>query len=244
MKNKKIKSSESKLRIDKDVGGERTCVAVKPSKPSSSSNKTACIATKGGQTKTGQSVHTHTPDDSNANQSEHQQPHSDSHHDQSENPHPQNDPPSHADSHIAHSHPPTDDADVATDIEDMEQSSEKALPQLRTPTATGLAQSASRFNIRKVGPNFARVSSKYCKQSAALPDLNFDANPFYSDRAVRNYLRKCNCHTCIKKLFKVILRMLQSERIKLPKVEIQNNKITLAKLMLKVGKFKQKLKLN
>ena len=84
---KKFKSGESKLRIGKDTTGNRTCVAVKPSKLSSSSNKTLCIGTKGVQ-----SGHTHTHGDSNANQSEHQQPHTDSHHDQSENPRPQNDP--------------------------------------------------------------------------------------------------------------------------------------------------------
>ena len=145
MKNKKNKSGESKLRIGKDTVGNRTCVAVKPSKLSSSSNKTLCIGTKGVQ-----SGHTHTHGDSNANQSEHQQPHTDSLHDQSENPQPQNDPPSRADSHIAHSHPPTDDGDVATDTEDMEQSSKKDLPQPRAPTAAGLVHPVSKFYIRQM----------------------------------------------------------------------------------------------
>ena len=83
MNYKKFKSGESKLRIGKTAGGKRTRMPIKPSKPWSSLNKTACIGTKGSQS-VHTHTHTHTHNDSNANQSEHQQPHGDSHHDQSE----------------------------------------------------------------------------------------------------------------------------------------------------------------
>ena len=203
MNYKKAKSGESKLKIVRGADGKITCIPIKPSKQLSKSKQSFRI-----DSKLDQSTHTQTHNDSNANQSEQQHPRSDSHHDQREHRQTCIDSQSHADSHT--DPPPycaNDDDDV--DSEAMDLTTKKDLPQPRTSTPTDLTHPTPSlyptpiFNIIKKPDPALGDAREQCKQNAPLPDLDFKDTPLHSYAAIHDYLKTCNCHMCIKKLFNV-----------------------------------------
>ena len=70
-------------------------------------------------------------------------------------------------------------------------------PHQRTPTAP-----APRLNIRKVVTTY-KVEPRQCKQNGELPDIDYSEHPAFAHAAIHNYLRNCNCQTCIKNYFKL-----------------------------------------
>ena len=211
MNYKKAKSGESKLKIVRGADGKITCIPIKPSKPLSKSKQSFRI-----DSKLDQSTHTQTHNDSNANQSEQQHPRNDSHHDQREQPQTCNDSQTHA---YSHTDPPpycaNDDDDV--DSEAMDLTTKKELPQPRTSTPTDLTHPTPSlsptpgFNIKNPDPALGDAREQ-CKQNAALPDLDFKDTPLHSYAAIHDYLKKCNCPTCIKNLFNVHINANESKK--------------------------------
>ena len=129
--------------------------------------------------------------------------------DQSTHTQTHNDSQTHA---YSHTDPPpycaNDDDDV--DSEAMDLTTKKELPQPRTSTPTDLTHPTPSLSPT---PDPALADAReQCKQNAALPDLDFKDTPLHSYAAIHDYLKKCNCPTCIKNLFNVHINANESKK--------------------------------